>query len=331
MANTGRRTARYLDVLLRHRDLCPAKARRAIPFLIPLTGQCTMVDPMQSVYRKLEELETGDGMLSMSFTSGFPPADIRECGPVLLAYAHDQAKADEAADALYEYILAREAAFQVPMLSPDQAVAKAIASKAEQPFVLADVQDNCGAGGTSDTTGLLRALVAQGAVDALLGIVVDPEAAAAAHAAGEGAEIDIAVGGKLFTEGDPPFQGRFHVEKLSNGRFTCTGPFYGGVTPNLGPTALLRIDGVSIVVSTHRMQAADKEIFRHLGREPAEQKILALKSSVHFRGDFTDIAEEILVVEAPGANIDRPERLPYRNLRPGVRLCPNGPEFRGTP
>ena len=152
-------------------------------------------------------------------------------------------------------------------------------------------------------------------------------AAAQALAAGQGAEIDFALGGKVYTDGDPPFRGRFKVMALGSGSFTCTGPFYKGVTPNLGPMALLRIGGVSVVVSSNRMQAADKEIFRHLGCEPEEQKILGLKSSVHFRADFTDIAEQILVVEAPGASIDRPESLPYKNLRPGVRLCPNGPEF----
>jgi microcystin degradation protein MlrC len=54
-----------------------------------------------------------------------------------------------------------------------------------------------------------------------------------------------------------------------------------------------------------------------------------LKSSVHFRGDFTAIAADILIVEAPGAFIDRPERLPYSRLRAGVRLCPQGPPHRG--
>jgi microcystin degradation protein MlrC len=73
------------------------------------------------------------------------------------------------------------------------------------------------------------------------------------------------------------------------------------------------------------MQAADQAMFRHIGCEPKAQNILVLKSSVHFRADFTDIAADILVVEAPGGLIDRPERLPYRRLRPGVRLCPQGP------
>jgi microcystin degradation protein MlrC len=330
MADTGIRAAHVLDQIIKTGQK-PAKARRAVPFLMPLTGQCTMVEPMAGVYRLLEDLEAGDGMQVMSFTPGFPPADIWDCGPVVLAYGDTQEAADAAADALLQYILDRETSFQVPFLSPEEAVGKAIASNAHKPYVLADVQDNCGAGASSDTTGLLRAMVEQNADGALIGLIVDPETAAAAHAAGEGAEIDLEVGGKLYEPGGPPFRGRFVVEKLTDGQFTCTGPFYKGATPNLGPTALLRIGGVSVLVSSRRMQAADKEIFRHAGMEPSKQKILGLKSTVHFRGDFTDIAEEILCVEAPGAANDQPETFDYRHLRPGVRLCPNGPVYESKP
>jgi len=63
-------------------------------------------------------------------------------------------------------------------------------------------------------------------------------------------------------------------------------------------------------------------MFRHLGVEPAEQKILTLKSSVHFRAHFEPIAEEILVVAAPGPNPAVLADLPYRRLRPGVRRRP---------
>ena len=330
MAHTGGRAARYLDAMLADPEKPLAKAHRALPFLMPLTGQCTMVQPTMGTYELVAALETEPGVSSVSFTPGFPPADIWHCGPVVVVYGEDQAAADQAADALCEAILAREAEFQVERLKPGKAVSQAIASNAHKPYVLADVQDNCGAGATSDTTGLLRALIEQGADRAVLGILVDGAAADQAHAAGKGAFIDVSLGGKVYTDGDPPYEGRFEVMAVSDGRFTCTGPFYLGAEPNLGPMALLRKGGVSVVVSTHRMQAADKEMFRHLGCEPSEQKILGLKSSVHFRADFTDVAEQILVVEAPGASFDRPEDLPYKNLRPGVRLCPKGPEHMAS-
>jgi microcystin degradation protein MlrC len=50
--------------------------------------------------------------------------------------------------------------------------------------------------------------------------------------------------------------------------------------------------------------------------------VLALKSSVHFRADFGGLASRILVVEAPGPNIADPAKLPFRNLRPGLRTSP---------
>jgi microcystin degradation protein MlrC len=328
MADTGARAARYLDTLLRGGKR-PAKARRPLPFLMPLTGQCTMVEPTKGVYVALATLEERSGVRHVSFTPGFPPADIQDCGPVVVAYGDTQEDADAAVEALYHYISEREEQFAVPMLSPAVAVSQAMRTNANKPIVLADVQDNCGAGATSDTTGILAELVRQNAQDAVVGVLVDPEAAKAAHVVGIGGTLDFALGGKVFTAGDPPFRATWTVVGLSDGHFTCTGPFYKNVQANLGPMAYLKTGGVGVIVSTNRMQAADQAMFRHIGCEPTAQKILVLKSSVHFRGDFTAIAEDIWVVEAPGAFIDRPEKLPYRHLRPGVRLCPKGPEHRG--
>ena len=95
----------------------------------------------------------------------------------------------------------------------------------------------------------------------------------------------------------------------------------------LGPTALLQVGGVRIIVASRKMQPMDKALFRHVGIEPAAQKILALKSSVHFRADFQDIAGGILVVEAPGSVLVDLTRYPYRRLRAGIRLRPRGPQF----
>jgi microcystin degradation protein MlrC len=94
--------------------------------------------------------------------------------------------------------------------------------------------------------------------------------------------------------------------------------------------ALLTIDGVSVVVSSKRMQAYDQAPFRHLGIEPKDQQILVLKSTAHFRADFQPIAEEVLVVLAPGGHLVDATRYPYKRLRHGVRLHPLGPEFSGA-
>ncbi len=82
---------------------------------------------------------------------------------------------------------------------------------------------------------------------------------------------------------------------------------------------------VRVVVGSIRCQCLDQAIFRHCGIEPAEQRIVAVKSSVHFRADFESIADKILVVAAPGGHPCRLDNISYHNLRPGVRLGPGGP------
>jgi microcystin degradation protein MlrC len=202
-----------------------------------------------------------------------------------------------------------------------------IAKTATKPVVLADTQDNPGCGGTGDTTGLLEALVRNKAEGAVMCVMADPAAAAAAHAAGEGAEITVDLGGKHGPDGVEPFHGTFKVTRLSDGQFSATGPCIGGRRINIGPTALLTIGGVSVVTASKRMQAYDQDIFRHIGIEPSEQKIVALKSTCHFRADFQPIAEKVIVVLAPGAHIVDTTQYPFKYLREGVRLEPMGPEF----
>jgi microcystin degradation protein MlrC len=205
-----------------------------------------------------------------------------------------------------------------------------IARTATKPVMLADIQDNPGAGGTSDTVGLLRALIAHKAEGAAIGMIVDPEAAAGATEAGEGALYEGGVGAKVGFAGETPVFAKWRVMKLGNGRFTGTGPMYGGARFNIGPMVLLRDEdsGVLAVLAAKRIQANDKEMFRHVGVEPAAVPILGLKSTVHFRADFQPIAETILCVQSPGAHVTDPVDLPYQHLRPGMRLRPMGPTHR---
>ena len=192
--------------------------------------------------------------------------------------------------------------------------------RAGHPIILADTQDNPGGGGSSDTTGLLAALIAARAESALLALLCDADAAAAAHEAGEGAVLQgLRLGGRHGPAGVEPFAGDFEVVRLGSGRFTATGPMYGGNRMDLGPMALLRscaAPGVEVAVSSRRLQAADRAILHHLGVDPTTRRILALKSSVHFRADFEPLAEEVLIVVAPGANTADPAELPFRRVPP---------------
>lgn len=307
------------------------KSLRKLPFLIPLSAQCTMVAPCDALYGMLPELE-GKGVLSVDMGIGFPMADIFDCGPGVVAYGTDAAAVDRAAERLYDATVAAEADFNAEMLPPRDAVQIAMRrGKPGAPIVLADVQDNPGGGGTSDTLGLLQALVEQKAQKASLAMLWDPAAASAAHAAGVGAEIELNLGGKYGY--DPlPFMGRFKVEALTNGDFSGTGVMFAGVKLALGPTALLRVldrgADVTIVVCSVRFQCLDLALFRAHGVEPTQQAVLAVKSTVHFRADFDPIAQDIIMVDAPGACICRFDNIEFRHLRPGLRIGSAAPSIR---
>jgi microcystin degradation protein MlrC len=261
---------------------------------------------------------------------GFPAADFSECGPMLWGYGDGDTVAREVG-AIAEQVVAREADWAVPLLAPEEAVRKAmaIAATASRPVVIADTQDNPGGGGDSDTTGMLRALVACGAQDAALGLMVDPAAAAAAHAAGNGADITIGLGGHSGVVGDAPFEATYRVEQLSDGVCQYGGPMMHGKWSRVGPSARLSLDGVQIVVSSHKDQMLDRNLYRMAGVEPERMKILVNKSSVHFRADFQPIAEAVLVAKAPGPLLADPADYPWTRLRKGLRLRPLGPAFTG--
>lgn len=328
MAETGERAAILLDTLTRDGRPLKRVARR-IPFLIPVNGMCTLVEPARSMYDTLAALEE-ETVVSLSFAPGFPAADFPECGPVLWGYGYDEDALASAIDALYERMLADESKWEVRFLSPDEAVAEAsrLAQHADKPVIIADTQDNPGVGGDSNTMGMVRALLSHRVEDAAVGVIWDAEAAAAAHRAGVGARIELALAGRSGVPGDEPLNGVFEVEHLSDGRFRFDGPMMHGMQGDLGPVACLRMGGVRIVVSTIKMQIFERNFFRVAGVEPEAMKLLVVKSSVHFRADFQPSAHAILVAKAPGPMAADPADLPWQRLASDIRVRPLGPTFR---
>jgi microcystin degradation protein MlrC len=326
MAETGARAAHLLNAVLKT-GWPPVKSYRALDFLTGLPSQCTLIEPAKRLYALLERLEREHGSV-LSFTPGFPMADFPECGMAVTGYGDDAARVHTATAALAHAIGDAEGEFSMKLFEPDAAVIRAMQrGEPGAPVVLADTQDNPGAGGNGDTTGLLAALLARRAPAAVLGLLIDPASAAKAHAIGVGHKAPFALGEISGVPGHIPLEGEFRIAQLGDGRFTCTGPMFRGFRMDLGPMAVLEKDGVRVVLAAKKCQAADQEMFRHVGIEPRQQRIVALKSSVHFRADFEPIAREVLVVAAPGPAKADPTQFSWSRLRPGLRLKPLGPAF----
>src|SRR4051794_24362548 len=205
MAEIGRACAKHLALMLGTKTRF-AKAFRQLPFLIPISWQCTNDQPTKGIYQKLAALQSAT-VPTLSFAPGFPAADFRDCGPSVFAYGATQADADAAVEKLVALVESHEDDFDGRIYSPDDGVrlAMELVKSASKPVVIADTQDNPGAGGDSDTTGMLRALVRNKASGAT-GVIYDPESASAAHAAGVGATVTLDLGGKSGIPGDAPYR-----------------------------------------------------------------------------------------------------------------------------
>lgn len=331
MGATGARAAQILTQLI-ERGRPFATAFRQLDYIIPITAQSTRREPGARLYGMLDGM-AGQGVTSVDFAFGFPPADIHDCGTTVYACGTDQEAVDAAADAMLAELQAAEDSFISPLVPASTAVRRAMQVNGLKPVVLADPQDNPGAGAPGDATGVLAAMLEENATG-LIGVIWDQKTAEQAHAAGVDAVIEADIGGQFPDTGGPAISVRAKVEQLSDGQFLCTGPMFGGLTAHLGPTARLRVRqggaDVTIVVASNRAQNADQAMFRHIGADPDAFKVVAVKSAIHFLADYEPIAEEVIFAEAPGANPCQIETIPYTRLRPGVRLGPNGPIYEGA-
>jgi len=309
---TGSRAARLLDFDMKEGL---AKSFRQIDFLVPITAQSTEYEPAKSIYAELAKVNC----TSVDLAMGFPPADIPNCGASIVAYDPILEKAEEKSKHVLQLMCEAETRFDPKLISAKSAIQKALSVTG--PVIIADPQDNPGAGGTGDTTGILNALIEANVKDAILAVLYDPESAKAAKEAGIDAELALSLGGRerLYSE---PLSANVRVMALSDGKFTCTGPVAGGSKADLGTMARLQIKntGIQVVVGSNRCQNWDQEFFRIVDIEPAEHHIICVKSAVHFIADYKSITDKILFAISAGANLCDLSQIPYSRLRPNVRL-----------
>jgi microcystin degradation protein MlrC len=227
MADTGARAARLLDQMLKTGGRLKG-GFHTLDYLTGISSQCSFIEPCKGLYAELARLEEKHNCM-LSFTPGFPMADFEECGMSVFGYGAEENSTGMAVEHLRRIVADAEKDFALELHSAGDAVRRAKErGEPGKPVVLADTQDNPGAGGNGDTTGLLRALIDQQAKDSLLGLLIDAPSALRAHEAGQGASAVFTLGGLSKIPGDAPLGGEFTVEALADGRFTCTGPMFKG-------------------------------------------------------------------------------------------------------
>jgi microcystin degradation protein MlrC len=314
MGERGREAADIIVRTLRG-EIRPKMALRQLPMFWGTRCQVTAHPPMDEVLRRVHELEQRPGMISVTIATGFPWADVPDVGVSVIAVADgDEARARSAADELGDWIWEHRERWHTPPMSVREALA-AGEKAGRYPILLADQTDNTGGGAPGDSTEVLRTFLDLGLRDALILYMVDREAIELAKAAGSGGRVSLQLGGKSDPRQGPPVDCEAEVVAITDGKFAYDGPMYAGLTGNMGPSVLLRIGGVSVAVVTKREQPLDPAFARTLGIDCAKMRYIGLKSSVHFRSGFEQLAGSIYNVDAAGILVHDFAQLPYRRRR----------------
>jgi len=329
MRETGAHAARILGRAMKG-EIAPRTIRAHVPILDEANSGRTDIPETLALYQRAIAAEEA-GLHAVSVNAAFTGADVFCVGPTVLAtYDSRDPLAEAAAQAVTEELAAAiwngRTKKRNVFIEVDEAAAEALAWQGDRPLVIADYADNPGAGSYGDSTALLKGLIEAGVTGAVLAPMIDPEAATELHRNAEGETVTVTMGGK----GNPDFGGgpltvTGIIRKLSDGAYIGDGPIQGGLSHSFGPTAVIDLGGIEVLVVTEAQQMVDLQQLRAFGIEPTRRRVLVLKSMQHFRAAFEPIAGKVIVCDAGALATSKAERRPY--LRAPRPLWPLDRDF----
>ena len=286
------------------------------PPMIPVCGTCHTEG---GLYKELWEdalrADRPAEILSTSLFAGFSYSDIPPMGYAVLVYADGNGEvAKTEADRLAQAAWDRRAEFLYTPTSVSDAVKQALAIEG-QPVVIADIADNPGGGGANDGVEILRELLKQNITPAAVATIYDPQVVQQAIEVGVGEMLTTSLGAKTDSWHGKPVDVSGKVRLIFDGEFTYKGPMSRGAQGTLGTCAVLDVNGIQVIVSSKRVQSRDPEMFRAAGIDPMAQKILVVKSAVHFRAGFGPIAAGIIIADAPGLTALDLSQFDFKRIR----------------
>jgi microcystin degradation protein MlrC len=320
MYETGRAAGEILARALRG-EVDPVIAWGWLPLVPSIMRHAPEDGPSGDIVALAREAERAGRVLAATLLPAFAHADTPHTGCSAVVVADARRGGQAAAQALCDAMLAiawnrrDEYVYRPRPLAASIAEAARIGNERPAgPVLLVDHCDNCGSGGAQDVMTVAEAILEHRLADVAIAPIRDPEAVARMVAAGIGANVTLALGGKtdmpaIGLKGRPlVVSGR--VRTITDGEIVFGGPMYTGVKSHLGRSAVLETPHAQIVVTERHHEPFDPVIFRHFGIEPAAKRFLMLKSRVHYRAGFKPIAAAI--VECQGTGVTNADLSVYR-------------------
>ena len=322
MYATAKRAGEIL-IAQERQDVKPTMAWGNNPMLPHVMKQGTDDFPNKQLQERAKEVETNE-VLSVSLFTGFPHADISQAGlSVVVTTDNDLALAEKVRDEFLDVAWKQRAAWVYEIEPLDDSITRARRlgenPSREGPIIILDHYDNTASGGTMDTTDVLKEVLRQELEDVAVCGIFDPEAVDLMEKVGVGNEISLSLGGKLpmpaITRANSPISITGRVKTLSDGRFPTTIAMGRGLMTHMGKTAVLSVGQIDIMVVSRHFEPVDPGCFRSVGIEPNQKRFLMLKSRIHYRVGFRDLASEVVECAGLGVCTSDYNEISFSNVR----------------
>jgi microcystin degradation protein MlrC len=313
MADAGRKAAKLLIEVLTQR-ITPELYWLGIPLLAPPQSATTDSPAIKNVLARLDRELPSDLVLSSSLFYVQPWLDMEEVHSSLVVVA--RAASPEIASAMTsiaEELWDRRSDFHVEWTEPEM-LASTVLRERKRPTIVSEAFDGTSGGAPGDNPGLLSILLPHASALSACLFMVDPVVAEMAASLGLGAQFHGPLAARSDRRFGPPLLVDATVRHLSDGNFVLKGPVFTGRRVSMGPTAVLEISGLKIVVASRAVFVIDPELYRSQGIEPADQDIVAVKSPTLFRPGYASMLERVIHLDMPGVCRGNLTKMPFQRI-----------------
>ncbi|MFT3942328.1 MAG: M81 family metallopeptidase [Ancrocorticia sp.] len=269
----------------------PVKALVHVPILLPGEKTSTRMEPAKSLYGMIPAIEARPGILDAAIWVGFAWADQPRCTAAIVVTGDDAedvtAQARILADEFWR--VRDEFVFVSPVGSMEECLEHGL--NAARPYFISDSGDNPGAGGADDVTVALHALltwppVQNDTLSVIHASIYDPAAAAICWDAGVGSDVTVELGGHIDTRDPGP--------QRITGTVTAVAD-----DPRGGHTAVLKVGGLQVIVTTNRNQYTEYEQFERVGLDPRAADVVVVKIG-YLEPDLYEAQADWMMALTPG-------------------------------
>ena len=311
---TGERGAQTMVDILAGR-LKPVMAMAKVPIVISaIHGQTQSPGPFADIMQEAKKLEGNESIYSISPILVHPYLNLPDMGGGVLVVANEsETDAAILAKRLAKRYWEKRHELQPETIEPSEAVRQGLQIKGG-PVLLIETADCCGGGATGDSVHTLKALLAEAPNQSAIVPVVDPEGARRAHVVGAGQTVQLQLGHRLDPNwGDPvPVDGI--VTRLSDGAFTYCGGIWDGRSGCMGPTAVVEVGPIQIVISSNATYDWMTEQFDLLGLDIAACKFIVAKNPMNYQQAYTGSMKAAFVLDTPGPTPANTNALAYTRM-----------------